>query len=100
MAGASLALVLGSLLMAQGAMANGTPDAPAICGGLEVVDMSVLGITMFDAAQFTPQDPTAGLCILGTDEADTIFGTEFGDIILGFKGRKKKKERSSVLRSG
>ena len=88
MSAASFAMAIGALLMAHGVMANGTPTpSNPLCGGLEVVDMEMLGITTFDASTFTPQNPAAGLCILGTSGADTIFGTDFDDVILGFKGR-------------
>ena len=104
MSAAPLALVLGTLLLVHGAAASAMPSPATdpICGDLEVVDLNMLGVTTFDAAQFTPQDPTAGLCILGTDEADTIFGTGFDDIILGFKGKREGERlaRFSFARPG
>lgn len=49
---ASLALVAGALLMVHGVVANGGPYSITnpICGSLEIVDMSAMGITTFTAS--------------------------------------------------
>lgn len=51
------------------------------------MDMNELGTTQFNGAKYMAQDPMAGLCIFGTSGDDTILGTKFDDIILGFAGR-------------
>lgn len=77
-----------ALLLMCGAMAIDVPALVAeVCGDREVVDMTMMGVTVFNAASFTPQDSMGGLCILGTSENDVITGTGFDDVILGFKGK-------------
>ena len=61
-----------------------------LCQGRTVVSLEALGVTVFDGETFATENPdldvSGGLCIIGTDLADNISGTEFNDVIFGGKG--------------
>ena len=68
------------------------------------MNLADLGVQIFDGSAFGEENPeldlSAGLCIIGTDLADNIQGTQFDDLIFGGRGRTATgPERDAIDRS-